>query len=121
MNHNSNPLDYLIELCETAINTGKWNLTKFTILNAKDELRRLRESKKDLAIEAYNANQFAVDEMNRNLDYQNIAWASINNRGDFYNLTLHYNRFSNQDALIPLYCNKKEFQEKYGNLSKQTL
>jgi hypothetical protein len=121
MNHNSNPLDYLIELCETAVNTGKWNLTKFTILNAKDELRKLRESKKDLAIEAYNANKFAVDEMNRNLDYQNIAWASINNRGDFYNLTLHYNRFANQDALIPLYCNKKEFQEKYGKLSKQTL
>ncbi len=121
MNHNSDPLDYLISLCETAISTGKWSLTKFTVLNAKDELRRLRESKKDLAIEAYNANQFAVDEMNRNLDYQNIAWASINNRGDFYNLTLHYNKFQDENTLVPLYCNLKEFKEKYGNLSKQTL
>ncbi len=102
MNHNSNPLDYLIELCETAVNTGKWNLTKFTILNAKDELKRLRKQVDDLQM-------------------KNIAWASINNRGDFYNLTLHYNQFANQDALIPLYCNKKEFQEKYGKLSKQTL
>ena len=117
MNHNSDPLDYLIELCETAVNTGRWNLTKFTILNAKDELRNLRETKKNLAIEAYNANQFAIDEMNRNLDYRNIAWANINNHGDFYNLTLHYNRFANEDALIPLYCNEKEFKEKYGKLS----
>jgi hypothetical protein len=101
MNQNSNPLDYLIELCESAINTGKWNLTKFTILNAKDELRRLREKDTE--------------------PYNNIAWATINSRGDFYNLTLHYNRFQNEDTLIPLYCNKKEFQEKYGKLSKQTL
>jgi hypothetical protein len=98
MNPNSNPLDYLIELCETSVNTGKYNLTKFTVLNAKDELRRLRED--------------------RSQTYKNIAWASINSRGDFYNLTLHYNRFSNQDALIPLYCNEKEFKEKYGKLSK---
>ena len=118
MNHNSDPLDYLIELCETAVNTGKWKLTQFTILNAKDELRKLRETKKDLANEAFKANKFAVDEMNRNLDYKNVAWAFINNHGDLYNLTLHYNRFANKDALIPLYCNQKEFQEKYGNLSK---
>jgi hypothetical protein len=98
MNQNSNPLDYLIELCETSVKTGKYNLTKFTVLNAKDELRRLREDKSQT--------------------YKNIAWASINNHGDFYNLTLHYNRFQNQDALIPLYCNEKEFKEKYGKLSK---
>lgn len=120
MNHHSNPLDYLIELCETAINTGKWNLTKFTVLNAKDELRRLRKTKKDLAIEAYNANQFAIDidEMNRNLDYVNVAWVTFNDRGKLYNLTLHYNQFVNQDYLIPLYANKKEFEEKYAKLSK---
>ena len=118
MNHNSNPLDYLIECCETAINTGKWHLTKFTILNAKDELRRLRESNKDLVIEAYNANQFAVNEMNRNLDYKNIAWASLNERGDLYNLTLHYNRFQNSNTLIPLYYNQKEYEEKHGKLSQ---
>lgn len=118
MNQNSNPLDYLIQLCETAVNTGKWHITKFTILNAKDELRCLRESKKDLAIEAYNANRFAVYEMNRNLDYKNIAWASINNHGDFYNLTLHYNKFQDENTLVSLYCNLKEFKEKYGKLSK---
>ena len=121
MNHNSNPLDYLIECCETAINTGKWNLTKFTILNAKDELRRLRQMKKEMTDEAFRANQFAIDEINRNLDYKNVAWAKINDRGDLFDLTLHYNRFSNEDATISLYCNEKEFKEKYGKLSQQTL
>lgn len=99
MKQNSNPLDYLIECCQTAINTGKWNLTKFTVLNAKDELKKLRQQIDDLQI-------------------KNVAWASINNRGDIYDLTLHYNMYANQDALLPLYCNKKEFQEKYGKLSK---
>ena len=98
----SNPLDHLIECCEKTVDTGYCTLTKFSILNAKDELKRLRKQVEDLQM-------------------QNVAWASINNRGDFYNLTLYYNRFSNEDALIPLYCNKKEFQENYGKLSKQTL
>lgn len=53
----SNPLEYLIECCETAINTGHWKLDKFTILNAKDELQKLRQSKKDLAHELFMANQ----------------------------------------------------------------
>jgi hypothetical protein len=118
MNEHINPLDYLIELCETAVNTGKWKLTQFTILNAKDELRKLRETKKDLATEAFRANQFAVDEMNRNLDYKNVAWASINGRGDMFNITMIYNQFSNKDAIIPLYRNEKEYKEKYDKLSK---
>lgn len=58
--HLSNPLDYLIECCETAINTGHWKLDKFTILNAKDELQKLRQSKKDLAHELFTANQEIV-------------------------------------------------------------
>jgi len=102
MNQNSNPIDYLIELCETAINTGKWNLTKFTILNAKDELRRLRQT-------------------NKNVNYDNVAWASINDRGDLFNLTTHYNRFQDENTILPLYCDKQEFKEKYDKLSKQTI
>lgn len=53
----SNPLDYLIECCEDAINTGHWKLDKFTVLNAKDELLRLRQSKQDIAKELFTANQ----------------------------------------------------------------
>ena len=40
---NANPLDYLIECCEDAVNTGYCRLTKFNILNAKDELDKLRQ------------------------------------------------------------------------------
>lgn len=61
MKNISNPLDYLIECCETAINTGHWKLDKFTILNAKDELKRLRQSKKDLAQDLFYANKEIVD------------------------------------------------------------
>ena len=138
MNNDSNPLDYLIRLCETAVNTGKWNLTRFTVLNAKDELQKLRESKRDLAHDAFQANQNAVEDSNRWLSCEKelvalkekiktifskpVAYGLINDRHDLYNLTLHYNRFDDKDdRLIPLYSNREEFLKgdwKSGKLSK---
>lgn len=118
MNEITNPLDYLIQCCESAVNTGKWKLTKFTILNAKDELNRLRQSKQEMAHEACRANQWAIDEMNNSLDFKEVAWATINGKGDMFNLSMIYNRFWNEDAVIPLYRNEKEYKEKYGKLSK---
>ena len=129
MNQISNPLDYLIQCCETAINTGRWNLTKFTILNAKDELQRLRQSKVDLAQDAFNANEESIDNTNRWLSCEKelvalkekintifskpVAYGLINDRHDLYNLTLHYNRFLDKDdKLIPLYSNREEFLNK---------
>ena len=67
MNEHTNPLDYLIECCETAISTGHWKLDKLTILNAKDELNRIRQSKKDLAQELFKANQEIADLFNENI------------------------------------------------------
>lgn len=118
MNEITNPLDYLIECCEAAINTGKWKLTKFTILNAKDELSRLRQSNKEMTEEAYKANQWAIDEINNNLNFKEVAWATINGRGDMFNLSMIYNKFANEDTIIPLYRNEKEYKEKYGKLSE---
>lgn len=118
MNRDSDPLDYLIESCEKAVATGYWTLTQFNILNAKDELNRLKKLNKELANEAAKANQCAVEEMNKNLAFKNVAWATIGNKGGLYNLTLHYNMFADENALLPLYCNKQEFEEKYGKLSK---
>jgi len=138
MNENSNPLDYLIQCCETAVNTGRWNLTRFTVLNAKNELAKLRESKRDLAQDAFNANQNSVEDNNRWLSCekelvalkekiktifsQPVAYGLINDRHDLYNLTLHYNRFDDKDnKLIPLYSNREEFLQgdwKSGKLSK---
>jgi hypothetical protein len=138
MNENSNPLDYLIQCCETAINTGRWNLTRFTVLNAKNELEKLREAKRDLAQDAFNANQNSVEDNNRWLSCekelvalkekiktifsQPVAYGLINDRHDLYNLTLHYNRFDDKDnKLMPLYSNREEFLQgdwQSGKLSK---
>ncbi len=125
MNEASNPLDYLIQCCETAINTGKWNITRFTLLNAKDELKRLRQSKLDLAQDAFNANQNSADDNNRWLSCESelsklkekinsifsqpVAYALTNEHNDLYNLSLHYNPYADQSRLIPLYSNKEEF------------
>jgi hypothetical protein len=138
MNENSNPLDYLIQCCETAINTGRWNLTRFTVLNAKNELEKLREAKRDLAQDAFNANKNSVEDTNRWLSCEKelvalkekiniifskpVAYGLINDRHDLYNLTLHYNIFDDKDnRLIPLYSNREEFLKKEwqsGKLSK---
>jgi len=48
MNKDSNPIDYLIECCENSISTGYWTITNFNILNAKDELKRLRSNEEEL-------------------------------------------------------------------------
>lgn len=65
--HLSDPLDYLIECCEIALNTGHWKLDKFTVLNAKDELLMLRQSKQDIARELFIANQQIVDLINEQI------------------------------------------------------
>lgn len=136
MNENSNPLDYLIELCEKAVDYG--TITRFTILNAKNELAKLRQSKIDLAQNALNANKNSVDDNNRWLSCEKelvalkekinlifskpVAYGLINDRHDLYNLTLHYNRFDDKDnRLIPLYSNREEFLKgdwQSGKLSK---
>jgi hypothetical protein len=136
MNETSNPLDYLIQCCETALNTGKWNLTKFTILNAKDELQRLRQSKLDLAQDAFNSSQNSIDDTNRWLSCEKelvslkekinsifskpVAYGLINERNDLYNLTLHYNRYEDESRLIPLYSNKEEFLNKNWQNGRST-
>lgn len=80
----SNPIEFLIEFA--------WanGADQFTVNNAKDELKRLRS--------------------NFELPFCNVAWANINERGDLSNLTLHYNRFD-EENLIPLYVNKEELKK----------
>lgn len=114
----SNPLDYLIECCDSAINTGKWKLTRFTVLNAKDELKKIRQKIHDMTQEAFDANKFATEEMSRNLDYEVVGWARINDRGDIYDLRVIHNQYVDQSTVLPIYANKKEYEAKHGNLSK---
>lgn len=125
MNEHSNPLDYLIQCCETATNTGKWKINRFIINNAKDELNRLRQAKADMAADAFAANQNSIDDNNRWLSCekelcslkekikgifsQPVAYALINDRNDLYDLRLVNNPLNDQTKVVPLYSNKQEF------------
>lgn len=61
MNQNSYPLDFVIEFaCKNGCN-------RFIINNAKDELKRLRKKEslsKEMSLEAFKTNQFAVEQTN---------------------------------------------------------
>lgn len=127
MNEHADPLDYLIQCCETAIETGKWRLNKFTVSNARDELKRLRESKRDLSRDAFEANKNSVEDSNRWLSCerelvklkekiktifsQPVAYGLINDRYDLYDLRLQNNPHNDQTNVVPLYSNKPEFIE----------
>lgn len=115
MIENAAPLDHLIDSCNNAVATGYWTLTKFTILNAADELARLKQDKHDLAKEVYEANKLAIEQTNLYLEtltqletLQNsldtpVAFAKINDRGDLYDLRLTNNPYTNQNYVVPLY------------------
>lgn len=92
MNKNANPIDYIIWCTE-----NNFKPSTFDILNAKDELKRLREQ----------ANNFQI-----------VAWTRMNSKGDLYDPRFYHNPHVDQTTVLPLYSNKKEFQEKYGKLSK---
>jgi hypothetical protein len=133
MNEHSNPLDYLIQCCETAVRTGEWKLNHFTILNAKDELARLRQAKANMAEDAFKANQSCVEDNNRwlscerelcslkdkikNIFSKPVAYGLINDKYDLYDLRISNNPFNDQSNVVPLYSNRPEFIE-YINGSK---
>ena len=99
MNPKANPLDYLIQCAEQGLIPEK-----FDILNAKNELDKLREKIKNFTEELGN--------------YKVAGWVRINDRGDLYNPSIAYNPYLNQDTVLPIYANKEEYKAKYGNLSK---
>lgn len=103
MNPKANPLDYVIRCAEQGLIPEK-----FDILNAKNELDKLREKIKNFADEIVSLQG----------DYKIAFWARINNRGDLYNPSIVFNPYLNQDTVLPVYVNKEEYKAKYGNLSK---
>lgn len=117
MNIIANPLDYLIKLCEEAVTTGKWKLDKFTVCNAKDELKRLRNKVSDLVSDCQLAHEAAIHEMNRELNFTNVAWAKINSRGDLFDPRLIFNQYDGI-ATIPLYANKEEMRKALEKIKK---
>lgn len=109
------PIDSLISLCELAIDSGRWHISRTEITAARDNLNQLRATKKALAQETYTANDFATEEMNlyletakelgdlqKNLAHP-VAWAKINDSGDLYDLRLQNNPYNDQTKIVPLY------------------
>jgi len=108
MKQHSNPIEFAIEFA--------WanGCDIFTINNAKDELKRLREKTKEWVDEVYRANEFAVEQTNNYLEISSeiqslkdslsnpVAWAKVNDKGDLYDLRLQNNPYCNE-KIIPLY------------------
>lgn len=84
MNKNANPLDYIIRCCEQGLVPST-----FDILNAKDELRRLRLEKSDETF------------------FGPIAWGLVNDRGDLHDLRVVLNPYISKDKIVPLFTNKR--------------
>jgi len=109
MEKNADPIEYLIEFA--------WanGADRFVVNNAKDELKKLKDKNKELALEAFKANEFALAETNRWLSCEKeiaqfkkamsdpVAWARINDRGDLFDLRLQNNPYIDQNTVVPLY------------------
>jgi hypothetical protein len=83
MNEYSDPLDYILNCAEQGIVPKL-----FTIQNAKDELKKLRQK-----LESFKV----------------VAYGRINTRHDLYGLSINYNPYLDQDTVVPLYSNREEF------------
>jgi hypothetical protein len=109
MNQNSHPLETIIDFAWSA------GADRFWVNNAKDELKRLREKNKEWAIETFKANTFAIEQTNEYLaisaEMQKIkdglanpvAYATINELGDLYDLNVQNNPYKDQTKIVPLY------------------
>jgi hypothetical protein len=122
MDKNANPLDSIIDFAWSS------GADLFFVNNAKDELKKLREEadtirekSKEWSKEVFNSNQFAVEmtndylktcekmqELQDSLD-KPVAWARMNKRGDLYDLRLCLNPYINPQEIVPLYANRKGY------------
>ena len=83
MNEHSNPLDYILRCTEQGLVPKL-----FTVQNAKDELKKLRQQ----------------------LDsYRVVAFGKVNDRFDLYDLRIQNNPYEDQTQIVSLYSNKEEF------------
>lgn len=88
INKVSNPIEFLIEFA--------WanGADKFTVNNAKDELKKLRE------------------ESNNKAQYYNVGCIQVNNSGDLYCPRLQENPYI--ENTIPVYANREELKKFLG-------
>ena len=109
MEKHSNPLESIIDFAWAS------GADLFFVQNAKDELKKLKDKNKELALEAFKANEFSLAETNRWFSCEKelnhlksslsepVAWARTNNRGDLFDLRTQNNPYVNQNTVVPLY------------------
>ena len=126
----SNPLEHVLKCCHEGILP-----TEFDVLNAKDELRKMREQVDSLISSYYNTRIIAREDRARWLSAEQdraklaeenkllkeslnnaVAFARVNSRGDLYDLRLQYNPHIDETTVLPLYSNKEEFKRLTENL-----
>jgi len=98
MNEHSNPLDYILRCSEQGIVPKL-----FSVQNAKDELKKLREE-----LHYYN-------------NLQAVAWGRINSHGQLYDLRTIDNPYINDEIVVSLYSNKAEFKDFYSKFRKNNV
>lgn len=84
MNENSEPLDFILDYCEKFT-----NINKFVLLNAKDELKKLR-----LELTLFKK-------------FVQIGCARVNNRGDYYDLRMQCNPYVDPEMMVPIYAERR--------------
>lgn len=86
MNEHSDPIEFIIDFAWAS------GANIFVINNAKDELKKLKETKNYLSKLLNNP----------------VAYGKINNNYDLYDLRLTNNPYDDQTNIVPLYSNRKE-------------
>ncbi len=109
MEKHANPLESIIDFAWAS------GADLFFVQNAKDELKKLKDKNKEWAIETFKANTFAIEQTNEYLKISKqmqvlkdslespVAWATINDRGDLFDLRLQNNPYIDQNTVVPLY------------------
>lgn len=89
----TNPIDFLIEFA--------WanGADKFTVNNAKDQLKKLRQQSEN--------------------DYILCGWSRTNDRGDIYDLRRCFNPHVDNETVLPIYVDKTQFSDSIEKLKKR--
>lgn len=129
----SDPLSHILNCCDRNIMP-----TKFDILNARDQLRKIKDQLENL-ISCYSetinmskedhARWLSSEQDRAKLSEENkllkeslnnaVAWARINERGDLYDLRLFSNPYIDETTTLPLYSNREEMKKLTDKLKER--
>lgn len=104
MNKESEPIRYIIDLCES-----NELVSQFDISNAKDELYRVYKENEQLKQQIKD-----FDILLRNP----IGWGRINTYNDLYSFSNHYNPHLDPNTVVPLYTDKESFTKWLNSRNK---